>query len=279
VVGKPTARYLVRFGYDGTAFHGWARQPGLRSVEEDIRLGALRAGIIQSAALGGLEVASRTDRGVSARGNALGITSSLPPESLLRALNGIAPEIFFTALAPLSESIRVRRPIRRTYRYFQESRSAHRERWEEGAKLFEGEIDVRSFGRAIPSEAPRWRTIEGVRVTSRDDRIVVEIQAPSFVWGMVRKIVAALREVDAGRLSLAQLATAVRGETRLTFPLAEPEALVLWEVEYPLRWSHFWTGPNRHQRGYLDKVRWGVWNRTQLLEIFENSSNWGPSEG
>ncbi|MFZ1023674.1 MAG: hypothetical protein WAN87_06025 [Thermoplasmata archaeon] len=210
-------------------------------------------------------MASRTDAGVSARANALGISSTLPPAGLLRALNGIAPEIFFSAIAPMAEAARVRRPIDRTYRYYHATRQTARDRWERAARLFEGEIDVRSFGRAIPSGTPRWRTIDAVRASKVGAGIALEIRAPSFVWGMVRKIVAALREVDAGRLSLRQLTAAIRGETRLTLPLADPEPLVLWEVRYPFPWTHVWTGPSRHQTRYFEHERRGLWSRAHVL--------------
>jgi tRNA pseudouridine38-40 synthase len=214
-----------------------------------------------------IEVASRTDAGVSARANALGISSALPPTGLLRGLNGIAPEIFFSAIAPITEGARVRHPIDRTYRYYQATRQTPITSWEKAAQLFEGEIDVRSFGRAIPSDAPRWRTIDAVRISGVGDGIAVEIRAPSFVWGMVRKIVAALREVDAGRLSIPQLATAIRGRTRLMLPLAEPEPLVLWEVRYPFPWAHEWTGPSRQQTRYFERERLRLWSRTRVLEM------------
>ena len=50
--------------YDGTGFHGWARQPGLRTVEGVIReaLDALYP------RWDGLAVAGRTDTGVHASG-------------------------------------------------------------------------------------------------------------------------------------------------------------------------------------------------------------------
>jgi tRNA pseudouridine38-40 synthase len=213
-------------------------------------------------------VASRTDAGVSARANALALTSPLPAAGLLRALNGIAPEIFFSAIAPMSEAMRVRRPLDRTYRYFLATRGTARARWEKAAQLFEGEIDVRSFGRAIPTDAPQWRTIDAVRVSELGEGLVLEIRAPSFVWGMVRKIVAALREVDGGRLSAPQLAAAIRGKSRLTLPLAEPEPLVLWEVRYPFPWTHVWRGPSRHQIRYFERARLGLWSRSHVLEIF-----------
>ncbi|MFZ0891088.1 MAG: hypothetical protein WB778_08705 [Thermoplasmata archaeon] len=236
-------------------------------MEEEIRTAALRRGIIDSLTSAQIEVASRTDTGVSARANALAISSPLLPAGLLRALNGIAPEIFFSAIAPIPEAMRVRHPIDRTYRYFQAAQQTPRDHWGKAAQLFEGEIDVRSFGRAIPSDVARWRTIDAIRVSQVGEGIALEIRAPSFVWGMVRKIVAALCEVDAGRLSLPQLAAAIRGKTRLTLPLADPEPLVLWEVRYPFPWACQWTGPSRQQARYFERQRLGLWSRAHVLEI------------
>jgi tRNA pseudouridine38-40 synthase len=195
----------------------------------------------------GIDVASRTDRGVSARGNALRLDSALAAAPLLRALNGISPEIFFTALTRVPESFRVRRATRRVYRYFEPASSGDAGRRSRAARLFAGSIDVRSFGRGIPSGAPSLREVESLTVAKQGDFLVTEIRARSFVWGMVRKVVSALREHDAGRLSLERLESALRGRVRLALPLSEPEGLVLWDVEYPLEWEQRWSGPNRRQ--------------------------------
>lgn len=215
-------------------------------------------------------MASRTDRGVSAVGNALSIHSPLTAPALLRSLNGIAPDIFFTAASEVPETFRARGATRRVYRYFEPSAGRDFGVWRDTAPRFSGPIDVRSFGRGLASVEPVWRTVESVTVTLRPGGALVEIRAPSFVWGMVRKIVAALREVEEGRLSVARLEAALHGRTRLTLPMAEPERLVLWEVEYPLPWQHHWAGPNRHQARWETLARENLWVRQELLETFRS---------
>jgi len=262
--GEPT-RWLVRFGYDGARFSGWARQPGLPTVEGTIRLGLCRKGIVRSEDSARLEVASRTDRAVSARANALAVSSSLSAEALLHRLNGISREVWFTAAAAVPESFRVRRATRRTYRYFDPVSLVHGDLAEAAVAVLKGPVDARSFGRGVPNTGPRWVRLESVRLLPWAEGHIVEVQAPFFVWGMVRKIVGALRELDGGRLSLARIEKAVRGELRLTLPLAEPEGLVLWNVEYPVRWSVAWTGPNRHQATYCDHVVRSLETRKAVL--------------
>jgi tRNA pseudouridine(38-40) synthase len=228
----------------------------MRTVEGDVREGLQRSGVWTSEEGAELAVASRTDRGVSARANALVLSSDLPGRALLRAVNGGSPDIWFTAAAPVDDDFRVRRAVRRTYRYFDAEPVRHPSQREAAARLFSGTIDARSFGRGLTRDLRVERTVESMSSTSHRGGSIIEVTAPSFVWGMVRKMVAAVREVDAGRLTLSALRAAVEGRTRLTLPMAEPEPLVLWNVEYPVRWEIEWNGPNRHQARYIaDQLR------------------------
>ena len=254
-----TSRWLVRFGYDGTVFYGWARQPGLRTVEGEIRRGLVRCGAGPNEAAISMAVASRTDRGVSARANALVVECDLPGDTLLRALNGIDPNIFFTAAVEVTGEFRVRRATRRTYRYYDPWNVSNWARVREAASMLVGEIDVRSFGRSIPSHEVSPRKVESVQIRPLSGGCEIRVSAPSFVWGMVRKIVAALHEVDAGRLTLPRLRAAVAGSVRLTLPLAPPEPLVLWEVEYPLAWEFRWQGPNTGQEALRRQRAGQLW--------------------
>lgn len=248
------ARWRVRFGYDGVGFRGWARQPGHRTIEGEMLRGLWAAGVVPRST-SHLEVASRTDRGVSARANALALTSRLEARALLRVLNGLTPEIYFTAAAPMAETARVRQALGRTYRYFEEPAHRDLEAYRAATSMFRGTIDVRSFGRALPSAVPIWRRVERMELRVTESGWEVEVEAPSFVWGMVRKMVGACRKVAEGRLTLPRLRRALEGRERLTLPIAEAEALVLWEVRFADPWTVEWAGPNRHQAAGLAAAR------------------------
>ena len=94
-------RIRMDLAYDGTDFHGWAGQPGLRTVQ-----GTLEAALATLLRLPEVSVvcAGRTDAGVHARGQvthldvedgvlatAAGRTDLPMPEALLPRLNGILP--------------------------------------------------------------------------------------------------------------------------------------------------------------------------------------------
>ena len=232
--------------------------------------GLRRRGVAAQSEEARLEVASRTDRGVSARANALTLSSGISGAALLDRLNAISPELFFTDTASVPDQFRVRSAARRVYRYFEPGAGRRPGTWEGCAHLFRGRVDVRSFGRGIPASSPQWRTVESLRVQPVEGGRMVEVRAPSFVWGMVRKIIGALREVDQGHLTPARLASAIAGRERLTLPLAPAEGLVLWEVDYPaMRWDAHWSGENRVQGAWARQVREALWQRTAVLRTLE----------
>ncbi|MEV6151373.1 tRNA pseudouridine(38-40) synthase TruA [Nonomuraea sp. NPDC052129] len=70
-------RLRLDLGYDGTDFSGWARQPGLRTVQGEIEQALGR--ILRLAEPPALTVAGRTDAGVHARGQAAHV--DLPVEA------------------------------------------------------------------------------------------------------------------------------------------------------------------------------------------------------
>ncbi|MCI4345411.1 MAG: hypothetical protein L3K07_01450 [Thermoplasmata archaeon] len=271
----PPRRWLLTFGYDGRSFAGWAHQPGRRTVEGTLVDGLARRGLRVPGSEGGLAVASRTDRGVSARANALTLRSSLPALALLRALNGLAPEVFFTEAREVEESFHVRSATAREYHYFEPRDGRNLPRWRALLPLLSGQrIDVRSFSRGLPSDRPVWRPIDRVRIVEGEAHFRFEIRAPGFVWGMVRKLVSAFRAVEQGALSHEDLTAAIEGRKRLSLPLAEPERLLLWEVEFGLPRGTLVDRASRGQQRYFrGELEASAVHAPFLAELLES----GPS--
>lgn len=270
-------RWLVRFGYDGAGFAGWARQPGRRTVEGTIRA-ALGRLALPGTEGGTLEVASRTDAGVSARANALTLPCALPGRALLRALNGAAPEIFFTAARRVDRSFRVRSAEGRIYRYYLSGDRARALRLNEAIGCLGGAVDARSFARDVRGELPRMYPLASIRTEEDPGGLYLEIRAPRFAWGMVRKIVGALAEWEAGRLSATALRAAASGRERRTLPLAAPEPLVLWSVDYPGTWEFQVERPLRHQREHFERGALSAATRARTLRaISPSASLTGPA--
>jgi len=75
--------------YDGTDFHGWQRQPGLRTIQQTLEDAILA--LTQSRPK--TTASSRTDAGVHALGQVVHFHTSSRhrPEIILKALNALLP--------------------------------------------------------------------------------------------------------------------------------------------------------------------------------------------
>src|SRR5690348_12981579 len=109
--------------YDGSGFRGWARQPGLRTVQGELET-ALATVLREPVEL---TVAGRTDTGVHALGQVASFdVADDPPEDMARRLNGVGPDdVAVTAAAVVAEGFDARRDAKaRSYRYRLLARSA-----------------------------------------------------------------------------------------------------------------------------------------------------------
>ena len=103
--------------YDGTGFSGWAEQPGLRTVEGELKMAL--SGVYRR--WEGLAVAGRTDAGVHALGQVASLSAAGGPplERVVEALNsGLPTDIAVIAAAAAPDGFHARfSALSRTYRY------------------------------------------------------------------------------------------------------------------------------------------------------------------
>src|SRR5919199_1796287 len=120
--------------YDGTGFAGWQRQPGERTVQSVLEDALARLCGVSVVALG----AGRTDAGVHARGQAVGVRvpSKWGTRELRRALNAVLPPDVWVAEAfEMRPEFHARfDATSRRYSYYigtdEGARSPFRRRWE-----------------------------------------------------------------------------------------------------------------------------------------------------
>jgi tRNA pseudouridine38-40 synthase len=245
--------YCLELQYDGTGLHGWAKQPGRLTVEGSLEKAF--ATILGSAPL--LRVAGRTDAGVHARRQVASL--SLPADTdagrVLRSLNALTPAgIAVTRLDRTWTGFDARRDAdSRSYRYFLqvggvESPFTSRYSWHvkaplhldlmrRAAALTEGRHDFTAFTPAETEHVFFHRMVLRCRWGRwGSDRLVLHIEADTFLRHMVRSLVGTMVEIGLGRRTLADWERLLTGGFRHEAGRsAPPRGLFLWDVRYPQR--------------------------------------------
>lgn len=240
--------YRLDLSYDGSGFHGFARQPGQRTVQGELE-GALWSVTHERIETTG---AGRTDRGVHARQQVVSFRSEHAYDlaRLTKSLNGvIGPEVAIWSARRVPEGWSARFSAEwRSYRYFIDNRPApdplerHRT-WHvrhrldlgamnEAAACFLGEHDFTSFCREVPGRSNVRRIIESTWSTS--DLCEYYVKATSFCHQQVRSLVGLCVDVGRGKIDPEQVPAIIAGQDRSRVgSIAPPHGLVLWEVGFP----------------------------------------------
>ncbi|WP_432477461.1 tRNA pseudouridine(38-40) synthase TruA [Nocardioides sp. GXQ0305] len=245
-------RLRIDLSYDGSGFHGWAAQPGLRTVQ-----GTLEAALATVLRLPDVPVtcAGRTDAGVHARGQVVHI--DVPDEGydarLERRLNKVLPDdvrVRGADVAPTGFDARFSAVWRR-YAYRVADRPDLVDPLVRGHVLaWPRPVDVDAMARAsVPllglrdfaafckrrDGATTIRTLLDLS-WSRDAHglAVADVRADAFCHHMVRSLVGCLLAVGDGRRPVAWPADVLAAGARdPAVPVVPARGLTLEEVGYP----------------------------------------------
>jgi tRNA pseudouridine38-40 synthase len=237
--------------YDGTAFAGWACQPGLRTVQSELEQ-TLRTVLgdtdIQGEPLT-LTVAGRTDRGVHAWGQVASYRhEALDPQRL----NALLPaDMAVLACEPAIDTFDARHDAtsrtycyrvlpRRTRDVFERGRALwwpralDRSLLQECARLLPGRHDFTAFTPTETEHTRFEREVIGAQWRTQDDVLEFWIEAKTFMRHMNRVLVGTMLEVGEGRRELADMATLLEGRPRSQAGSTAPaHGLALVRVAYP----------------------------------------------
>jgi tRNA pseudouridine38-40 synthase len=235
--------------YDGTDFHGWAAQPGIRTIQGGLTE-ALARMLGESPRL---SVAGRTDAGVHAEGQVASFPApdDLAPERVQRMLNTVfAPEIVVLRASTAVESFHARHSATgREYRYridigdlpspFTARFVWHRRgqvsvaRMRAAARFLEGEHDFASFCRAPDDGSATVRHLRRLAVSASGVRVEIRALANAFLHQMVRSLVGTLVAVGEGKIEPDAMPKILASRSRATAgPVAPPHGLTLVRVQY-----------------------------------------------
>ncbi len=240
--------------YDGAGFRGWARQPGLRTVQGVLE--AALAQILREETR--LTVAGRTDTGVHALGQVASFSTEAPlPPDLGRNLNGVTPEdVAVRRAEPVDEGFDARRDARSRSYLYRVARARPASPFERGRALWwphgvdRGALDAcaaallgtHDFTAFTPTQTDHVRFERDILAASwreepspwgGDDLLAFRITADAFMRNMVRALVGTQLEVASGRRTVENFAQLLYGAPRTEGgDTAPPHALYLERVRY-----------------------------------------------
>ncbi|RLV50661.1 tRNA pseudouridine(38-40) synthase TruA [Nocardioides mangrovicus] len=243
-------RLRIDLSYDGAAFHGWAAQPGLRTVQGDLEAAldtVLRTTGTQ------LTVAGRTDSGVHARGQVAHVDVDQHDDRLARRLNGVlahdvrvrsvseAPEGFdarFSALwrryaYRIADTAEAMDPLRRG-EVVAWPRLLDVDAMNRAAAALLGEHDFAAFCKRREGATTIRTLLDLAWERDASGVLVGTVRADAFCHSMVRALVGCLAAVGEGRRDAGWAGEVLAGQRRDPGVTVMPaHGLTLEEVGYP----------------------------------------------
>jgi tRNA pseudouridine38-40 synthase len=247
--GTAMRNFKLVVSYDGSGFHGWQTQPGLRTVQETLEEAI--------AALTGqrtrVNASGRTDTGVHAVGQVVNFHSDthLTADVFVNGLNAHLPaDVIVKEAAEAPEAFDANRDARRKlYRYIIHDgavpdlfmrRYCHHSRYQLDAKamvraaaVLRGQHDFACFETEWPNRASSVRTITHLALNRMGDWLWLDVEADGFLYNMVRAIAGTLINVGRGYWPETQVAEILQSRDRtLAGPTAPARGLFLMRVTY-----------------------------------------------
>jgi tRNA pseudouridine38-40 synthase len=247
--------YRLLLQYDGTDFHGWQVQEGLRTVQGELERTVSLLEDAEVKVIG----SGRTDTGVHAEGQVANVrlNREFTPDRLRIAINGnIWRDVRVMAATRASDDFHARFSAKTKHYVYRVVnapvmspfwlRFAHHEgrfldvgKMNEAARFFLGEHDWTAFSAARSDVENRVRTIKSFTVESiwdaRANASIIEfrISGDGFLRYMVRSIVGTMLEVGRGEKDSDTIQTAiVTGDRDLAGKTAPACGLTLMKVDY-----------------------------------------------
>lgn len=226
-------RVALKLAYIGTNFYGFQRQPNLRTVEGKL-IGALEeSGVIKKFEQSNYSLAGRTDRGVHALGNVVSFDTETDP--IINQINDLLPQdIRILGQSKVPPNFKARFAYKRHYRYV--LCPDMEDQWDlgkmqEAAQLMEGTHNYSNFSKR--SERNPIRTVDSIQITPYGKVHLVDVVGESFLWNMVRKMVAVLSSVGKGELEVEDVQSFLDPNQPAAITPLAPEGLILMDVSYP----------------------------------------------
>ena len=225
-------RIALKFAYDGSNFHGYARQPNLKTVEGDLIDAFIKYGFIEYTKDSMLRSASRTDKLVSAFGNVIAFNTNSSKTDILKHLIDEFEDIVVFGVNFVDDDFYPRYAKYRKYRYYLNISNLDYEKIVSCLSVFTGKHNFSNFARIEPSKDP-VREISNIVFSKTGNYILIDFFAQTFLWNQIRRITSALIKVGNEKLEKDDIEAAINNpEKQVDFGVASAEPLILEDIFY-----------------------------------------------
>ncbi|GET90754.1 pseudouridine synthase A-like protein, putative [Leishmania tarentolae] len=247
----PSRKIALRLAYHGHVHDGLAKQKETNNTVEGLVCDALRRlRLIPEDGPHNFGRCGRTDKGVSALGNAFSLTArasctadaepQLPPLDYCNMLNNVLPStIRIVGCAVVDEDFDARFScVYRTYRYYFFHRGLNMGAMQEAAAFLLGTHNFRNFCKMDVVNVSNFvRTVLSVGLHPSEELpeliSYLEITANSFLYHQIRCTMEVLFLVGRGLEAPSVVQTLLElGDRKPTYPLADGTPLILWDCGF-----------------------------------------------
>ncbi len=242
-------RYKITFSYDGSNFHGYQVQPGLRTIQNELEKAVSYLNRQEKTSV---QSSGRTDGGVHAIEQVahFDLNIEIPEYKIKLGLNSLLPQdIHIINVSKVPNDFHARfstkkkeyiykinigeyNPMMRNYIY-QYGKELDIEKMKKAIHFFEGTHDFTSFVSSEDKREDKIRTIYKTNIKKQKEIITIVFQADGFMKYQVRNMVGLLIEIGSGKRKIQDVEKIILKKNRnSSIKIAPAEGLYLRKVWY-----------------------------------------------
>jgi len=278
----PPNRYMFKFYYiASTKYFGSQRQKDHSTIEDCIIDALVKTNHIKDIEESKFEVASRTDRFVSARGATFSaiclklpilmeINSNLPKEIGLWAYTSVPIE-FLSRFNAIYRHYKYILPIDKVQHY--RNKKLNFKVMIKACKALEGYHDFHNFFKRGKEEVRISREILLASITKEENYLIFDFKSQAFLRQQIRRMVAKILELGTGMIDYKSFLHLFSPNFEISYEPAEPRGLILWDIVYKDD-INFIIDPKSKERMnnyfFEQNLKYGI--KHQLFKIMQHNN-------
>jgi len=274
-------KYFLKFYYIGKEkYYGSQRQPDFLTIEDELIDILKKRNYIKDIETSEFQVASRTDRHVSARSSVFSMITNKDP--ILMEINSFLPEeigIWAKSVVSLNANPRYDASLR-WYKYIVKSPVHHLKLMKfnfkvvkKACKYLQGFHNFQNFSKRDKEMQKYERELEDVYPFIVNGYLIFDFKSQAFLRQQIRRIVAKLLELGKGEINMEEFKKLFDPTKFYSYQPAEPNGLILWDISYPD--LNFITDKKSFERmqNYFKKMELNMGLKHQLFSVLKHDDS------